>query len=317
MVPPAIVVEDLRKSYGRADVLRGVDLRVEQGEIVAFLGPNGAGKTTTIEILEGFRAASSGRVEVLGTNPYKAPRAWREDIGIVLQSSRPPRTLTVRELLDMHGSYYRSPRSTADVLASIGLVEEAGQRIGRLSGGQQRRVDLELALIGDPRLVFLDEPTTGFDPTARREAWGMIAGLRDHGCTVFLTTHYLDEAQYLADNIAVISSGRIIARGTTDELAVQIQVGTTVSWLAEPEVVTGELRALLAQAGAEVGFSARRVDVHVGDQESVARVLHELTGAALVGGWSLSDLRVHRPTLEETYLALIEADTDTVNGVTR
>ena len=306
MVAPAILVEDLHKHYGRTEVVRGVDLRVEQGEIVAFLGPNGAGKTTTIEILEGFREATSGRVEVLGTSPHTAPRSWREDIGIVLQSSRPPRTLTVREVLDMHAAYYRSPRSTSDVLALVGLIDEAGQRIGRLSGGQQRRVDLGLALIGDPRLVFLDEPTTGFDPSARRDAWSMISGLRELGCTVFLTTHYLDEAQHLADNIAVISRGRIIARGTAHELAAQTQARTSISWLADDGVSTDELQAELGHEDCELRLDGPRIDVQVGDEAAVARVVHTITGAALAGGWSLADLAVTRPTLEETYLALVE-----------
>ncbi len=307
MAAPAIVVENLRKTYGRREVVCGVDLRVEQGEIVAFLGPNGAGKTTTIEILEGLRDATSGRVEVLGVHPRSAPRSWREDIGIVLQSSRPPRTLTVREVLDMHAAYYRTPQPTDAVLEAVGLTQESGQRIGRLSGGQQRRVDLGLALIGDPRLVFLDEPTTGFDPAARREAWAMIAGLRQLGCTVFLTTHYLDEAQHLADNIAVIAQGRIIARGTTSELAAQTQARTSISWLVDHEFHVDELSAQLGIDPGDVRVDGGRVEVHVDDQ-SVTHAVHEITGTALSSGWSLSDFQVSRPTLEETYLALVEAE---------
>lgn len=310
MVTPAILVEDLRKTYGRREVVCGVDLRVEQGEIVAFLGPNGAGKTTTIEILEGFRDATSGRVEVLGASPQTAPRSWREDIGIVLQSSRPPRTLTVREVLDMHAAYYRSPRPTDVVLEAVGLIQESGQRIGRLSGGQQRRVDLGLALIGDPRLVFLDEPTTGFDPAARREAWGMIEGLRDLGCTVFLTTHYLDEAQQLADNIAVIAQGRIIARGTASELAAQTQARTSISWLADQPVTVDHVAKQFRRKAGDVRVEGGRVEILVGD-EFVARAVHDITGTALAAGWPLADFRVTRPSLEETYLALVEAETDT------
>ncbi len=296
MPTAAILAENLCKSYGEREVLRGVDLEVVEGEIVAFLGPNGAGKTTTIEILEGFRTPTSGSVRVLGQDPQHAPRSWKEDIGIVLQSSRPLRSLTVREVLRMQAAYYRKPREVASVLELVGLVEQADRRVGKLSGGQQRRVDLGLALIGDPRLIFLDEPTTGFDPTARRGAWDMIAGLRLLGCTVLLTTHYMDEAQHLADNIVVIGGGAIIARGTARELADRVRARTRISWTA-PQPVGLDLAVTVIDG---------RFSVELDDEHEVTNVVHRLTGWAMESGMPLADFEVVRPSLESTYLSLVE-----------
>ena len=210
---PVISIRALRKRYGSHEAVRGVDLEVRRGEIFAFLGPNGAGKTTTVEILEGFRESSEGHVRVLGADPWRAHSAWRERVGIVLQESEAEPCLTVRECLCLYAGYYRAPRSVDETLALVGLSEQVDQRASTLSGGQRRRLDVGLALIGDPELIFLDEPTTGFDPSARRAAWEVIAGLRDLGKTVFLTTHYMEEAERLADRIAVIAAGKIVARG--------------------------------------------------------------------------------------------------------
>ena len=219
MTEPVISVAGLRKSYGELEAVRGVDLEVAKGEIFAFLGPNGAGKTTTVEILEGYRRRNGGEAMVLGADPAHAGREWRERIGIVLQESKMHPELTVRESLELFAGYYRSPREVADTIDLTGLAEKADDRVGRLSGGQQRRLDVALALIGDPELLFLDEPTTGFDPSARRRAWQVVASLRDLGKTVFLTTHYMEEAQALADRVAIIANGQIVAQGPPGELA--------------------------------------------------------------------------------------------------
>ena len=215
---PVISIHALHKRYGDAEAVRGIDLEIRRGEIFAFLGPNGAGKTTTVEILEGFREATSGTVEVLGRNPWRAPASWRERIGIVLQESEPEPGLTVRECLALYAGYYRAPREVEDTLALVDLAAQADQRATALSGGQRRRLDVALALIGDPELIFLDEPTTGFDPSARRAAWEVIGGLRDLGKTIVLTTHYMEEAERLADRIAVIAAGQIVAEGTPQTL---------------------------------------------------------------------------------------------------
>ena len=211
-------ISGLRKSYGDLEAVRGIDLEVERGEVFAFLGPNGAGKTTTVEILEGYRERTGGEVQVLGEDPESAGRAWRERIGIVLQSCSLDPYLTVRESLELYAGYYRRPRPVEETIALVGLEEKADDRAGKLSGGQQRRLDVGIALVGDPELLFLDEPTTGFDPSARRQAWDVIAGLRDLGKTVFLTTHYMDEAQRLADRVAIIAAGEIVAHGTPEDL---------------------------------------------------------------------------------------------------
>ncbi len=219
MVEPVIRARGLHKSYGELDAVRGIDLEVDRGEVFAFLGPNGAGKTTTVEILEGYRRRTSGEVTVLGTDPAGADRQWRGRIGIVLQDSEMHPELTVREALELFAGYYQRPRGVDETISLVGLSSKADGRIGRLSGGQKRRLDVALALVGDPELLFLDEPTTGFDPTARRRAWEMVANLRELGKTVFLTTHYMEEAQALADRVAIIAHGEIVAEGSPGELA--------------------------------------------------------------------------------------------------
>jgi ABC-2 type transport system ATP-binding protein len=290
----AIAVHDLHKSYGDFHAVKGVDLEVEEGEILAFLGPNGAGKTTTIEILEGYRPRDSGEVSVLGEDPAAAPLSWREKIGIVLQESEPVPELTAREAVVMQAGYYAQPRPVDEVLEIVGLRDSADNRTRKLSGGQKRRLDLALALVGNPSLVFLDEPTTGFDPSARRESWEMIDALRDLGATVLLTTHYMDEAEYLSDRIVVIAGGLIVARGTAKELAEQVGVSTRITW----RVPSG--------GGAPPGALGMVLD---GDRamietDDVRSVLHQLTGWAIDEGVDLVDLNVARPTLEDVYLLL-------------
>jgi ABC-2 type transport system ATP-binding protein len=269
-------------SYGATEAVRGIDLEVNRGEVFAFLGPNGAGKTTTVEILEGYRRRTGGEVTVLGEDPQKAGRDWRERIGIVLQSGRLDPYLTVRESLDLYAGYFRSPRPTEDVIALIGLEGKADERASRLSGGQQRRLDVGMALVGDPELLFLDEPTTGFDPSARRQAWDVIAGLRDLGKTVFLTTHYMDEAQRLADRVTIIAAGRIVARGTPEDLGERDTGETTIRYRAD---------------GREVSLQT----------VTPVKTLHELTGEALAKGEELEGLEVTRPSLEDIYLELTAA----------
>ena len=294
----AIEIDGLRKSYGPFQAVRGLSLRVEQGEIFAFLGPNGAGKTTTVEILEGFRKRDAGDVRVLGIDPEEGDRAWRSRIGIVLQEGSAQPELTVRETLALWAAYYPSPRPVEQTIELAGLEEKADDRVGRLSGGQRRRLDVGLALIGDPDLVFLDEPTTGFDPVARRAAWQVIAGLRDLGKTVFLTTHYLDEAQELADRIAIIKAGVIVAEGAPQDLAGPGAQETEIAFVPPPGVA---LENLPAGPAAEIGHDGRaRLRTN-----APTRVLAELCGWAVARGVELERLEVLRPSLEETYLEIV------------
>jgi ABC-2 type transport system ATP-binding protein len=279
---PVISIKGLRMSYGSTEAVRGIDLEVERGEVFAFLGPNGAGKTTTVEILEGYRRRTGGEVTVLGEDPARAGRDWRERIGIVLQSGRLDPYLTVRESLDLYAGYFRNPRPTDEVISLVGLEEKADERARRLSGGQQRRLDVGMALVGDPELLFLDEPTTGFDPLARRQAWDVIAGLRDLGKTVFLTTHYMDEAQRLADRVTIIAAGRIVARGTPADLGQRESAETTIRYRA----------------------NGREVSVQTNQP---VKALNELTGKALASGEELEGLEVTRPSLEDVYLELTAA----------
>jgi ABC-2 type transport system ATP-binding protein len=276
----AIEVRDLRKAYGNTEAVRGITFDVEVGEVFGLLGPNGAGKTTTVEILEGYRPRNDGSVMVLGFDPQRAERAFRERIGVVLQQSQLWPTLTVRETHTMFAGYYERPRDVDDVIDLVGLAEKRNARVKTLSGGQKRRLDLGVALVGDPELVFLDEPTTGFDPAARRNAWGLIRSLRELGKTVLLTTHYLDEAQQLADRVAVLRDGQIVTLGTPADL-----IGRS--------------------AAAEIRFRRNGEEVVI-ETDEPTRVLHELTSRALADGHELERLEVRRPTLEEVYLSLID-----------
>jgi ABC-2 type transport system ATP-binding protein len=277
-VAAAIEVRGLRKAYGAHEVLHGLDLDVPAGEVFALLGPNGAGKTTTVEILEGYRRRDAGEVSVLGTDPGRAGRGLRARIGIVLQSSAVYPTLTVEEMLRLFAGYYERSRDPDEVVRLVGLEEKRGARVRTLSGGQLRRLDLGLALVGDPELVFLDEPPTGFDPAARHRAWETIRGLRALGKTILLTTHYMEEAHALADRLAILREGRIVATGSPREL-------------------------LDGHASVEIRFSRNGEDVLIATEEPT-RVLHELTTEALAEGRELEGLQVRRRSLEDVYLEL-------------
>jgi ABC-2 type transport system ATP-binding protein len=298
-----ISVHALHKRYGENEAVRGIDLEVRRGEIFAFLGPNGAGKTTTVEILEGFRHATAGTVEVLGADPWHAPSSWRERIGIVLQESEAEPGLTVRECLDLYAGYYHAPRDVDETLELVDLARQAGQRATALSGGQRRRLDVALALIGDPELIFLDEPTTGFDPAARRAAWEVIAGLRELGKTILLTTHYMEEAERLADRIAVISAGEIVAQGTPQTLGDRQRSGAQITFPLPQGVSIADLPAPLAE---RVRLEAGALVVL--PNASVAADLHALCGWALERGLELDELEVRRQTLEDVYLKLTTLD---------
>ena len=276
----AISVRDVRKSYGALEAVRGVSFDVERGEVFGLLGPNGAGKTTTVEILEGYRKRDGGSVEVLGVDPARAGSDWRQRIGVVLQSSAMYETLTVAESLRLFGGYYSTPRPVEEVVDLVGLREQRDQVVRRLSGGQRRRLDLGLALVGDPELIFLDEPTTGFDPHARRQAWETLRSLRGLGKTIVLTTHYLDEAERLADRVAVLRRGEIVAAGPPAEL-----IG--------------------AAPATEIRYRENGREV-VLETDSPTRVLNELTAKALAENRELEGLVVRRPSLEEVYLTLTE-----------
>src|SRR3954452_18815511 len=240
-----IEVRGLRRAYGPVEAVRGLDLQLARGEVYAFLGPNGAGKTTTVEILEGFGAPTAGHVRVLGADPVHAPAAWRDRIGVMLQESAPDPGLTVRETLELYAGYHTRPRAIGETLALVGLAAEAGRRGADLSGGQQRRLDLALALIGDPELIFLDEPTTGFDPAARRAAWDVLDGLRALGRTVVITTHYMDEAERLADRIGVIVDGRLVAEGTPQTLGGRDRDAAAITFTLPSGLSAGGLPAAL------------------------------------------------------------------------
>jgi ABC-2 type transport system ATP-binding protein len=280
----AISVAGLRKSYGGLGAVRGVDFEIEEGEVFGLLGPNGAGKTTTVEILEGYRARDAGQVTVLGHDPQRPGPEFRQRIGVVLQQSDLWPNLTVQEVHRAFAGYYTHPRDVDEVIELVGLAEKRGARVKSLSGGQKRRLDLGVALVGDPDLVFLDEPTTGFDPAARRAAWEMIRSLRSLGKTVLLTTHYLDEAEQLADRVAVMREGRIVRVGTPRELT-------------------------SAEIDVEIRYRRDGEEVLLRTTEAT-RVLNELTTDALARGEELERLEVRRPTLEEVYLALVQDETE-------
>ncbi|MDX6581358.1 MAG: type transport system ATP-binding protein [Solirubrobacterales bacterium] len=296
MAAPVIQVSGLRKAYGDHEAVRGVDLEVDEGEVFAFLGPNGAGKTSTVEVLEGYRERSGGDVRVLGVDPGSPTRDWRERIGIVLQQCRMRPELTVHETIALYAGYYREPLGISETIAHVGLTEKANERAGRLSGGQLRRLDVAVALIGDPDLLFLDEPTTGFDPSARRQAWDVIAGLRALGKTVFLTTHYMDEAQRLADRVAIIAAGAIVAEGRPDELGDRESRPATISFHLAGEPPEGF--DLERGPDGQLTTSTR----------NPVEVLNRLTGWALERDLELEGLEVHRPTLEDIYLELTRVE---------
>ena len=284
----AIAVRDLRKAYGGVEAVRGISFEVRAGEVFGLLGPNGAGKTTTVEILEGYRTRDAGDVEVLGFDPQRAERPFRRRIGVVLQQSELWPNLTVREVHLAFAGYYPTPRDVDEVIEIVGLDEKSGARVKTLSGGQKRRLDLGVALVGDPELVFLDEPTTGFDPSARRTAWEMIRSLRELGKTILLTTHYLDEAQQLADRVAVIRRGRIVQIGTPAELTGS-KATVEIRYIEDGKLVVVET-------------------------ETPTRLLAELAGRAVAEGRELEGLEVRRPTLEDVYLDLMDEDAGAETG---
>ena len=296
-----IRVEQLRKQYADTSAVDDLSFAVGAGEVYALLGENGAGKSTTIEILEGHREATSGIVEVLERDPWNAGREFRDRIGIVLQSSGIETEFTVREVVELYGGCYRSPRSLDEVVALAGLDEKIDARIGSLSGGQRRRVDLALGILGRPDVLFLDEPTTGFDPAARRRSWDLIESLGSDGTTVLLTTHYLDEAEHLADRVGVLAAGRLIAEGTPEEL-INRTSGTVVSFMLPDSVVPADAPSIFAPlVGADVRVAGRLVEASI-DRPTAA--VHRLTGWALEAGVELESLAVHRASLEDVYLSL-------------
>jgi ABC-2 type transport system ATP-binding protein len=296
-----VVVEDLHKRYGDNHAVRGLSLTIEEGEVFAIVGPNGAGKTSTVEILEGHRNRTNGRVEVLGFDPQTGGRTYRERIGIVLQEAGMDERFTVRELVSLYAGFYPAPRRVDEVIELVGLTGKADARTKTLSGGQRRRVDLALGLIGDPDLLFLDEPTTGFDPSARRQAWDVVAGLCDVGKTVVLTTHYMEEAYRLADRVAVVAGGELAALGTPDELAARTSAGRSVLTFLLP---AGVGSADLPSLDGEVEVEDDRVVVH---STSLTKDLHTVTGWAGARGVELDGLQLERGSFEDTYLELIGA----------
>jgi ABC-2 type transport system ATP-binding protein len=299
---PAVSVVGLEKRYGAVEAVKGISFEVAVGECVAMLGPNGAGKTTTVEILEGFRPRDAGRVDVLGFDPATPKREWRERVGIVLQQGGLYRSLTVGELVAMYRSLYPRPRPAAEVLELVGLEDKVDTRLRTLSGGQQRRLDLALGIIGDPDLLFLDEPTTGFDPSARRRSWDLVQRLRGLGKTILLTTHYMDEAQQLADRVIVLARGRIVAEGPPDEIGGRDADASVIAFRLPTGVVAGEL-----PQGLPADLDAREATVELRTIEPT-RVLHSLTTWAVGRGIELEGLTVTRPTLEDVYLDLTAAD---------
>lgn len=299
MPEPVISIRGLRKSYGELEAVRGIDLDVLPEEIFAVLGPNGAGKTTTVEILEGYRDRDSGTVNVLGTDPADPTREWRQRLGIVPQETALQPYLTVRESIELYAGYFPAPKPVDEVVALVGLEGEEDRRAGKLSGGQKRRLDVGIALVGDPELLFLDEPTTGFDPSARRNAWQMVSGLRELGKTIVLTTHYMDEAQALADRVAIVRDGRIVALDTPEDLGGREDRPTHIAFRLPGD----------SMASGPEGLEVTKVtDEHAGrprfrlESSDPVADLNRLTGWALENGFELEDLEVRRPSLEEIYL---------------
>jgi ABC-2 type transport system ATP-binding protein len=293
MTAQAISVRDLHKSYGTFEAVAGIDLSVAEGEVFALLGPNGAGKTTTVEILEGHRERSSGEVSVLGHDPQRGERDFKERIGIVLQETGVEPFLTVAEVIEMYRGYYPHPRPLDEIIDVVGLHEKRDTRVIKLSGGQQRRLDVAVGLAGDPDLLFLDEPTTGFDPSARRGAWEMVHNLQSLGKTVFLTTHYMDEAQNLANRVAIIVGGKIVAEGPPGSLVASDETAATIRFSAHEDSVP--------VPGSGWRHSGALFEMTTNEP---VKVLHEVTGWSLQEGIDLEALTVSRPSLEDVYLEL-------------
>jgi ABC-2 type transport system ATP-binding protein len=294
-VPVAVEVADLRKSYGAVEAVRGISFKVDEGEVFALLGPNGAGKTTTVEILEGFRKRDAGRVSVMGFDPAEGDRRLKEQMGIVLQATGVDPYLTVAETVDMFRGYYPKPRPRDEVLELVGLTEKRDSRIPKLSGGQRRRLDVAVALAGDPKVLFLDEPTTGFDPGARRNAWEVIKGLASLGKTIFLTSHAMDEVQYLADRVVIIADGKVVAEGTPDTLAGR----QTAAALIRFQLPDGSQLPDRIRAAAKI-----HEDVVEVETDDPTRTLYDLTSWAVQANISLKGLEVTRPSLEDVYLEI-------------
>ncbi|MEY2583152.1 MAG: type transport system ATP-binding protein [Ilumatobacteraceae bacterium] len=300
-----IEVIDLKKSYGQVHAIRSITFSVEHGECLAVLGPNGAGKTTTVEILEGYRKRDSGTVAVLGVDPERGGSEFRQRIGIVLQDCGVEPYLTVTEILTMHSGYYRHPLAVADVIDIVGLGEKANARVKTLSGGQKRRLDVGLGLIPDPELLFLDEPTTGFDPTARRQAWEMISNLSQLGKTVLLTTHYMDEAQALADRVIVISAGRIVAEGSPESIGGRADAPAQIRFLLPPHLTIDAIPVAAEDAGD---------GTVVITTSTPTATLQTLTTWAMKNFGELPQLSVSRPSLDDVYVALTAEHQDPAEG---
>jgi ABC-2 type transport system ATP-binding protein len=288
----AITVRDLHKSYGHVHAVQGISFEVSEGEVFALLGPNGAGKTSTVEILEGFRARDGGDVEILGFDPGRGERGYRQRIGVVLQDTTVDRFLTVEETVELLGQGYPSPLPVGEALALVGLSEQRTTRVGKLSGGQRRRLDMAVGLAGDPALLFLDEPTTGFDPSARVEAWTTIKGLAQRGTTILLTTHYMEEAERLADRVAILSGGRIAAEGAPAELRGRDRMQTTITF----QLAVTSSPPPIGELGPDGGYEARVDDP--------TAALHALTSWAVAANLRLVNLEVRRASLEDVYLEL-------------
>ena len=295
----AISVRGLHKSYGEHEAVKGIDFEVAAGEVFGFLGPNGAGKTTTIEILEGYRERTGGEVSVLGVDPADPNRAWRNRVGLVLQECELDPLWTVREAVDLFARFYDAPRPVEETIELVGLGEKRDARIGTLSGGQKRRADVAIGIVGDPDLIFLDEPTTGFDPSARRDSWNMIEGLKALGKTVFLTTHYMDEAQHLADRVAILRDGQIVAQGRTEELGASIGRRTVIAFALNGGLTVEDVQGRLG--GAAVELAGNQVTI---ESERPQDDLLALLTLAKERGAELEELEVRRPSLEDVFLEL-------------